>query len=460
MKEIAIIRGGLAAALSVAAAACSTAVNDKPDLNVRPLMQQTGDNVPADAIFYQEAVSAIDHRDYATALDYLQAARAKDPKNVRVLNAFGVVYDKLGRFDLSTRYYTEAGALDPGSPTIARNIAYSRMLQGIMDPQLAANQPPAATPPVQVATLSSMTAEAGAQPIAAPTIPVTVQPITFEAAAHVPPALDPSTLIAPVLAPSALTFAGVNMELPDEPQAPALQPMRVEPSALTVTAQMAPQPSYAPVVIRPTVSFSNVAFALTNVPPVPLFVESPPADAAVPVVPELPRIPIKPIATPALGGLTVASFEIDSIARTVPAVYRVPAAPQPTPSLPAAAKKALLVGRPLRIVNAAGRQGVTEPVQHSLSALGWSVSKLRPTSAAELKFTTVTYPLVNLRVAQALARTLPFPARLQPDVCGCHGVQLVLGSDFLSWKATGRRIPNIWRTNLNFAALSANKGVQ
>ena len=28
--------------------------------------------------------------------------------DIRVLNAFGVVYDKLGRFDLSARYYDEA----------------------------------------------------------------------------------------------------------------------------------------------------------------------------------------------------------------------------------------------------------------------------------------------------------------------------------------------------------------
>jgi Flp pilus assembly protein TadD len=59
---------------------------------------------------YAAAVSAISRRDYAQALDMLQAANARKIDDVRVLNAFGVVYDKLGRFDLSARYYARARA--------------------------------------------------------------------------------------------------------------------------------------------------------------------------------------------------------------------------------------------------------------------------------------------------------------------------------------------------------------
>jgi Tfp pilus assembly protein PilF len=58
----------------------------------------------ARSAYYQSAVRAIDQRDYALALDLLQAARARDPRDAAVVNAFGVVYDKLGRFDLSARY--------------------------------------------------------------------------------------------------------------------------------------------------------------------------------------------------------------------------------------------------------------------------------------------------------------------------------------------------------------------
>ncbi|HEX7761004.1 MAG TPA: LytR C-terminal domain-containing protein [Caulobacteraceae bacterium] len=83
----------------------------------------------ADA-YYLNASSAIYRRDYALALDLLQIARMKKPDDVRVLNAFGVVYDKLGRFDLSARYYGQAAVLDPGSAIVSANMAYSLALQG------------------------------------------------------------------------------------------------------------------------------------------------------------------------------------------------------------------------------------------------------------------------------------------------------------------------------------------
>ena len=48
--------------------------------------------------YYASATAAIGRRDYAEALELLQAARERaSPDDVRVLNAFGVIYDKLGR---------------------------------------------------------------------------------------------------------------------------------------------------------------------------------------------------------------------------------------------------------------------------------------------------------------------------------------------------------------------------
>lgn len=81
--------------------------------------------------YYENAVAAINARHYALALEYLQAARTQSPDDVRVLTAFGVVYDKLGRFDLSARYYGQAAARDPRSSIIAADIDYSRRLQGL-----------------------------------------------------------------------------------------------------------------------------------------------------------------------------------------------------------------------------------------------------------------------------------------------------------------------------------------
>jgi hypothetical protein len=114
-------------------------------VEIKPVHRGEARAQPAEAGYYAAAVTAIDRRDYAQALELLQAARARRPNDVRVLNAFGVVYDKLGRFDLSGRYYAQAKALDASSPILAANLAYSAELQHRAEaPQFAAIAP---TPP-------------------------------------------------------------------------------------------------------------------------------------------------------------------------------------------------------------------------------------------------------------------------------------------------------------------------
>ena len=100
--------------------------------------------LPDDGL-YADAAHLIQARQYAAALDLLQQSRDKAPNDVRVVNAMGVVYDKLGRFDLSSRYYAQAEAMDPQSPIVHENMAYSAMLKaaahGQAQPQLAAAAP-------------------------------------------------------------------------------------------------------------------------------------------------------------------------------------------------------------------------------------------------------------------------------------------------------------------------------
>lgn len=99
---------------------------------------------------YANAVAAIDRRDYARALELLQIARQQNAGDVRVLNAMGVIYDKLGRFDLSGRYYAEAAKVDPNSPIVQANLAYSRRLQdGSSGVQLAMAPILKVSPPAQ-----------------------------------------------------------------------------------------------------------------------------------------------------------------------------------------------------------------------------------------------------------------------------------------------------------------------
>ncbi len=116
---------------SALAGLCLTACQT-PHLAIRPVgtsyvaAEMESQRQDAD---YSAAKAAIARRDYVTALDWLQAARARNPSDVRVLNAFGVVYDKLGRFDLSTRYYQQALEIDRGSDIVLHNLAYSKGLQ-------------------------------------------------------------------------------------------------------------------------------------------------------------------------------------------------------------------------------------------------------------------------------------------------------------------------------------------
>ena len=103
---------------------------ETPAVEVQPVRAstETASVDPAERL-YRSAVSAIEDRDYGLALERLQLARERSPQDVRVLNALGVIYDKLGRFDLSARFYAEAGAVAPESPIVTANLAYSHLMQ-------------------------------------------------------------------------------------------------------------------------------------------------------------------------------------------------------------------------------------------------------------------------------------------------------------------------------------------
>ena len=100
-------------------------------------LQETGRNRPnnqaslseREEADYASARAAIDRKDYGTALEWLQRARLEVATDVRIYNALGVIYDKLGRFDLSQKYYEHALTLDPSSDIVQRNVAYSTQLQ-------------------------------------------------------------------------------------------------------------------------------------------------------------------------------------------------------------------------------------------------------------------------------------------------------------------------------------------
>lgn len=101
------------------------------ELEVRPVTPP-GYGVPAG-----EAYSLYDHgkRQLAAgnaglAIDAFRRALRADPNSIDSLNGLGVAYDRIGRFDLSRRYYEQALGLDPNSAMVLHNLGYSLALQG------------------------------------------------------------------------------------------------------------------------------------------------------------------------------------------------------------------------------------------------------------------------------------------------------------------------------------------
>jgi Tfp pilus assembly protein PilF len=66
---------------------------------------------------------------YGLALKSFRVALVQQPQSLDRLNAVAATYDKLGRYDLSERYYARALGVDPKSAQTLNNIGYSFLMQ-------------------------------------------------------------------------------------------------------------------------------------------------------------------------------------------------------------------------------------------------------------------------------------------------------------------------------------------
>ena len=425
---------------------------------------------------YGDAVKAIDHRDYGSALELLQAARERAPGDVRVLNAFGVVYDKLGRFDLSGGYYAQAAALDPGSTIVANNESYSRVLQA----RAAASTGLAAPAEVQTASAAPTPALPAVKP--APAI------ITVAAAAPVAPkapAFKPEPLkIAPVFT-AAIETVSYRFDALQAPRLPAVlfeSEPEAAPAAMTPPT-MTPGPRPLPLVVAApeTVSLETVAYTPTEFdrssaledfqaePQAPLPSIAPAvvaalqtADALAPqagrVVSDgrgrLKLVPgtrhTAPAPTPVLAYAPQAVMTFAGsaphaaagpallasggrIIEVSPGVLRLEGAPHPM--MVALARAPGLTGYPLAVIDASGRVDGAKVTITRLASLGWTARIAPPTPSRQ--HSTIYYQAGDIEVAQGLARTLAIPVQLAACGQGCRGVTLVVGADALD-RATGK----------------------
>jgi LytR cell envelope-related transcriptional attenuator len=479
---------GVASVLALGANGCASVQPPARMVEVRPA--RTPAEPPASAAdnLYRMAVAAVDRRDYARALDLLQAARDRTPQDARVLNAFGVVYDKLGRFDLSGRYYAQAQAADPGSAIVAENQAYSNLLQGKAPlPALAAQDvapvtiPPAPAQSTGVATAASASAAQVAlaqvsKPAAMPAAPVPAPLVLASAqAAPVRPtpapsevehaaAAVPATRVAlaalatrepPPAAPAPLQRAPLAVGLAIAPTSPA--------SRLPATPlQVASIPGQPSLKIQPTSLQARAQLAAMPVAPTPPAAAiSPPASAAKPlVIPPVQaekRSPLPPITQVAANGA--------GPAMVVAPPARAPARLTALPLLQSAGPAAVLRRVSLPVFQMAS----------SLAPPAYGTANRppedRPAPAARQAAASV--PARSAGLTRAVATIAPTPAPRRATGSGFIGRALVIidasgnrrVADALrlqlarrGWSVPGARLPSLARrgqTTIRYAAAHA-----
>ncbi|MGH6964866.1 MAG: LytR C-terminal domain-containing protein, partial [Phenylobacterium sp.] len=137
-------------------------------------------------------------------------------------------------------------------------------------------------------------------------------------------------------------------------------------------------------------------------------------------------------------------------AQAVVALAPVIATPRPLIGTPGAIRLAyvqqaqlpvvlpVLSGRPLQIVNASGAAGAQQVVVR-LASLGWSTPRAVARAPQLRARTEISYPDRSVRVARALANTLPPGVRLVSCAAACSAIRLTIGADSLAWRPPSRR---------------------
>ena len=114
----------VAAAMLVGATACT------PD-GLSPTASAMVDNEPVEVSrLFVSGKGHLEKDRFGSALEDFKAALVKSPNSVRILNAIGASYDRLGRHDVAEPYYRRALSIEPDSVQTMNNIGYSLMLQG------------------------------------------------------------------------------------------------------------------------------------------------------------------------------------------------------------------------------------------------------------------------------------------------------------------------------------------
>ncbi len=126
-----MLRNATLAAMAALITGCAGGL-DLSHLDVRPA-PGTGGYLPSrsgGAGAYEAAKRHLANGELGIAIDAFRQILRGEPTSVAALNGLAVAYDRIGRFDLSRRYYEQALGFDPAAPEVLNNLGYSMLLQG------------------------------------------------------------------------------------------------------------------------------------------------------------------------------------------------------------------------------------------------------------------------------------------------------------------------------------------
>lgn len=199
--------------MASAVLACTACLGDQGKLEIRSVDRGIKASQPV-PFRIAEARGHLALGNVALALEGFRKAARDDPASMEALAGIADCYDRMGRFDLSRRYYEEALALAPREPALLAAFAASLDRQGLAAEAagvrseiaaLAAAEPAAPAPVGASVTIALPPARAVDQPppaaAAAPPQVVAVAPVGQSVTIALPPA-RPHTAPAPTVRPA------------------------------------------------------------------------------------------------------------------------------------------------------------------------------------------------------------------------------------------------------------------
>lgn len=406
------------------------------------------------------------------ALEAFRLARRDDPNSTAALAGMADCYDRMGRFDLSRRYYETALALAPADPELLGAFAASLQLQGLNGEALKVRQEvaarsasPIAAEPTPALAVHPAPDLADSAPAPMPAARTAIAPV---ASKPVPPASLPASGVVAEPAPAAPTFAPIpRPELAASPvriAADAAAPSRVAltlpqqktelaveapPSELNIPVQTANTAPVGPSVTvklppaRRVSAAAPAAAAAAVAPPVAARTAAAPvetAEAGLPALRPYPRQNAEPSlvrdAGPHLERLSLGEIALIStpgpLWRTTTVAHTDRSATVRFVSVRSASTLPVKV----RLLNAARVQRLAANTRNWLAARGWRGMAIGNANAPRQR-SVILYSGDTRRLAQRLSRQFGFP--LAPHKSPERQVMVLLGVDAARHPALRRR---------------------